>query len=276
MKKLSSPSLRRGLSRVAVGVTAAGAIALAPTLDSPSRSNAVAQSFSSHPFNGHSIVYVQSGDRWREAFISAISARNLRGQAIWRYTVDYLDPSGGTEAGITPDRITTVETAQSQGLIDVVYDVSIPAGVDQMLAAHNAARQEVGVPDLTWSAELAEYAQAWANQLLREGGTLRHRSTSERMMSNVGENLSGSRSSAEGGAMQHPSRVVAAWVAEQADYDYASNSCAAGKVCGHYTQIVWRETTEVGCGVARDADATREVWVCNYAPAGNFVGERPY
>ncbi|MEM6522020.1 MAG: CAP domain-containing protein, partial [Cyanobacteria bacterium P01_C01_bin.70] len=53
--------------------------------------------------------------------------------------------------------------------------------------------------------------------------------------------------------------VVAAWVAEKADYDYASNSCASGKVCGHYTQIVWRETTAVGCGVARNADATREV-----------------
>jgi PadR family transcriptional regulator len=45
-------------------------------------------------------------------------------------------------------------------------------------------------------------------------------------------------------------------------------------VCGHYTQIVWSNTREVGCGVARDSN--REVWVCNYNPPGNWIGERPY
>jgi len=45
-------------------------------------------------------------------------------------------------------------------------------------------------------------------------------------------------------------------------------------VCGHYTQIVWRDTKQVGCGVARDN--RREIWVCNYDPPGNWVGHRPY
>ena len=40
---------------------------------------------------------------------------------------------------------------------------------------------------------------------------------------------------------------MSAWVSEAADYDYATNTCSA--VCGHYTQIVWRDTQDVGCGI---------------------------
>ena len=45
-------------------------------------------------------------------------------------------------------------------------------------------------------------------------------------------------------------------------------------MCGHYTQVVWRKSLRVGCGMAT-CGAT-EVWVCNYDPAGNWDGERPY
>ncbi|MEM1308902.1 MAG: CAP domain-containing protein, partial [Cyanobacteria bacterium P01_H01_bin.153] len=255
--RFSAQSLRRWLLLSLIGVSATGAMTMVPTLTAPETATAIAQSQDSHPFAGHSIVYVQTGDRWREAFIAGIAGRVSPGQATWTYTVDYLDAVGGREAGIVPSRLATIASAQSQGLTANVYDVSTAAGIAQMLAAHNAARQEVGVADLTWSADLAAYAQEWANQLMQAGGTLRHRSAADRAQYSVGENLSGSQSSAAGGAMQHPSRVVAAWVTEKADYDYASNSCASGKVCGHYTQIVWRETTAVGCGVARNADATR-------------------
>lgn len=257
-----------------IGLSGLGAIA--PASATPQAAVTVAQGVANHPFADHSIVYVQTDDGWREAFIAGISRRWSRGQISWLYTVDFLDAIGGTATSVTPDRMVTVAAAQAQRLTDHVYDLSTPAGVDQMLTAHNAARQAVGVPDLTWSAELAAYAQDWANQLMREGGNLRHRSPAEQTLRNVGENLSGSQASAAGGAFRHADRVVATWVAEQADYDYASNRCAAEKVCGHYTQVVWRATTAVGCGVARNADATREVWVCSYAPVGNYVGERPY
>jgi pathogenesis-related protein 1 len=66
--------------------------------------------------------------------------------------------------------------------------------------------------------------------------------------------------------------VVNAWAAESRNYDYRSNCCRG--VCGHYTQIVWAGTQEVGCAVARGG--RREVWVCNYDPPGNWAGKRPY
>ena len=72
-----------------------------------------------------------------------------------------------------------------------------------------------------------------------------------------------------------PTQVVDNWASEKADYNYASNTCAAGKVCGHYTQVVWRSTVEIGCGRAVCQDNS-QVWVCNYNPAGNIIGQRPY
>ncbi len=40
---------------------------------------------------------------------------------------------------------------------------------------------------------------------------------------------------------------------------------------GHYTQLIWPRTQEVGCAVAKGA--VNDVLVCRYSPAGNIVGE---
>ncbi len=133
-----------------------------------------------------------------------------------------------------------------------------------MLAAHNAARQEAGVPPLRWSGPLGISAQRWADTLRDRGCALRHSG-----VSGVGENLAWA-----GGQLLSPARVVAMWVAERRSFDAANNTCAPGQVCGHYTQVVWRGTTHVGC--AKASCDRSEVWVCQYAPAGNIVGQRPF
>lgn len=139
-----------------------------------------------------------------------------------------------------------------------------PARFAGMLAAHNQARQTVGVPPLQWSAELAATAQRWADTLRGSRCTMRHsRGTG------LGENLAWAS-----GQSLTPAQVAAMWVGERRHYDAARNTCAPGQVCGHYTQVVWRGTTHVGCGMA--SCGTSEVWVCNYAPPGNVVGQRPH
>lgn len=58
--------------------------------------------------------------------------------------------------------------------------------------------------------------------------------------------------------------AVDAWYNEVASYSY-SNPGWSGAT-GHFTQLVWKDTTRVGCGYnARCAMAT---YVCQYAPAG--------
>jgi pathogenesis-related protein 1 len=130
-----------------------------------------------------------------------------------------------------------------------------------MLAAHNAVRARVKVPPLTWSETLAKQAQFWAHRLLI-GNKFDHNPDSP-----YGENLFDIS-----GDSATPAFVVGTWASESRDYNYATNTCR--KVCGHYTQIVWESTKQVGCAVARDSK--REVWVCNYDPPGNWIGKRPY
>lgn len=129
-----------------------------------------------------------------------------------------------------------------------------------MIAAHNAIRARAGTQPLKWSASLAAHAQSWADHLLSTGLFLH---TPNPMW---GENLFEIR-----GGSATPSDVVSDWASESGDYDYATNTCRS--VCGHYTQLVWRDTREVGCAVARNS--SREVWVCEYNPPGNIIGRRP-
>jgi uncharacterized protein YkwD len=131
----------------------------------------------------------------------------------------------------------------------------------EMLAAHNAVRARVKVAPLAWSGPLAAVAQNWADTLLARKEFV------HRPNSSYGENLFDVT-----GAAATPGQVVDGWAEESRDYDYQSNKCS--RVCGHYTQIVWGDTKEVGCAVARGGG--REVWVCEYDPPGNWVGKRPY
>ncbi|KAB8104203.1 hypothetical protein EE612_036928 [Oryza sativa] len=133
---------------------------------------------------------------------------------------------------------------------------------------HNAARSAVGVAALSWDDNLAAYAQGYANQ--RAGDcALRH---SDRNNYQYGENLSWNPSVQAWTAASS----VDQWVAEKGSYDYASNSCVGGAMCGHYTQVVWRDTTAVGCAAVA-CNANRGVFfICTYFPAGNVQNQRPY
>ncbi|MCY1004827.1 CAP domain-containing protein [Nannocystis pusilla] len=116
-------------------------------------------------------------------------------------------------------------------------------------------------------AELARYAQKWADKLQRRRCDLQHRPRAGADAQRYGENLFGAS-----GQAATAEQVVAAWVAEVAGYDAKTGRCRG--MCGHYTQVMWRDSQRVGCGVATCGDA--EVWVCNYDPPGNFLGQKPY
>lgn len=134
----------------------------------------------------------------------------------------------------------------------------------EMLAAHNRVRRALGLPDLQWSPRVAASAARWAAQLRGEGCRMRHSGSEQ-----YGENLAWM-----GGGHMSPGQVVQFWVDEARYYDRATNRCAPGQMCGHYTQVVWRSTRLLGCAVAYCPDS--EVWVCQYDPPGNYVGHRPF
>jgi pathogenesis-related protein 1 len=146
----------------------------------------------------------------------------------------------------------------------------------EMITAHTKWRSAVNIPALTWSTTLADTAQAWADSLKAKQGCKPVHSGA----TGLGENLFwASALMYSNGTTQAQAvtstQVTDAWGNESKDYTYSTNTCATGKVCGHYTQVVWKNTTQVGCGKAVCADNT-QVWVCNYTPQGNLVGQKPY
>jgi len=160
--------------------------------------------------------------------------------------------------------------------------ISNQARFADSVAAHNKVRRAHGLNPLRWSNSLAAYAQEWADHLANTNNCqMRHRpQNAGRFQQKHGENLwwaSPRRWSDGMTEVQNitVARVVKDWADEKPFYNYNTNSCKAGEQCGHYTQIVWRETTEVGCAYQQCSDKS-QLWVCNYNPPGNYIGERPY
>ncbi|PKI69509.1 hypothetical protein CRG98_010084 [Punica granatum] len=73
-----------------------------------------------------------------------------------------------------------------------------------------------------------------------------------------------------------PRAAVEEWVKEKSFYNHADNSCAPNRQCGVYTQVVWRNSMELGCAQATCPKDQTSLTICFYNPPGNVVGERPY
>lgn len=121
-----------------------------------------------------------------------------------------------------------------------------------------------GLSPLIWDGKLASYATWWANQR-RYDCSLTH-STGP-----YGENLFWGS-----GSDWTPTFAVQSWVVEGRSYNYNTNSCDGRGMCGHYTQIVWRDTKRLGCARVVCENGAGVFITCNYDPPGNYVGERPY
>lgn len=146
---------------------------------------------------------------------------------------------------------------------------SYPPEISEILDAHNAYRAEVGVPGLSWSSELANSAQAWADYLA-DANIIEHSQTNGYYGENIWAGTRGAYSLTD---------MVNSWGSEQRYFipnqPFPNLSTTGNWVdVGHYTQIVWRDTTEVGCGLSRSNNM--DVFVCQYTPSGNFSGQRPF
>jgi len=139
----------------------------------------------------------------------------------------------------------------------------------QILAAHNAERNTLKIPPLTWNEDLATGAAAWAKHLA-ETGDWEHASAAVRK--GAGENLWDGTA----GAFT-TQEMVDGWIGEKRFYSYGpfpSGGMIGGHAIGHYTQMIWRDTREIGCAMATGHGD--DILVCRYSPAGNIVGQTPY
>ena len=140
-----------------------------------------------------------------------------------------------------------------------------PGFAERLLIAHNQERDRVGVARLAWSARLAAQAQAWADELAQ---TNRFEHAQDR--GDAGENLW------MGTAQRYSAEQMIGGFVEEVRYFRPGrfpevSTTGEWRDVGHYTQVIWAETREVGCAVARGAG--NDVLVCRYLPAGNVRGE---
>lgn len=169
--------------------------------------------------------------------------------------------------------------------------------IQAIVLEHNRARKDAdrfvatGLPSLPavqWDCDAAAIAQEWADQSKGNQGhsTNQWRETeySERtglqgVAASLGENLGWAVSSNAAGLQSLVSSVTR-WDAERNNYNHDTNACSG--VCGHYTQMVWRESTAIGCGVQRGSRVMGgRTWdygyflSCTYHHAGNINGDHP-
>jgi uncharacterized protein YkwD len=134
----------------------------------------------------------------------------------------------------------------------------LPGVAKAIVDAHNRYRAKHCAPPLTWSPTLAEVAQQWANTLRDKGCAFDH------SRGKYGENLAmGTSGALDGGS------VVTMWYDEIKGYSFEQPGFSMQT--GHFTQVVWRGTSQVGC--AMTTCRSMDIWVCEYDPPGNWEGQ---
>jgi len=142
----------------------------------------------------------------------------------------------------------------------------------RLLAAHNYERSGAGLKPLNWNSELAAGAAEWGEELAASN-QFEHSPDAEEDEEPEGENLwMGTR------AAFAPEEMVGMWIAEKKDFrpGIFPEVSRTGNLedVGHYTQLMWRDTGQVGCAVTRNG--RHEYLVCRYSTAGNVEGERVF
>jgi len=133
----------------------------------------------------------------------------------------------------------------------------VPAAAQALVDAHNRYRAQHCAAPLAWSPQLAQVAQRWANALRDRGCQFGHSG------GEYGENLAaGTTGTLDGGA------VAAMWYDEVREYPFPNGGFSMRT--GHFTQLVWRETTQLGCAMSQCNG--NDIWVCEYDPPGNVQG----
>jgi len=182
--------------------------------------------------------------------------------------------------------------------------IGVVSGANQqsVLDIHNRERTAVGQPDLVWSDSLANDALGYLHKMVAENqgrvwsppGSARLIRHDPAIPSTQGENLGYFVRASSPDLPKAPSleRIVGSWVAEKNNIPSGfTGAFPPGYILdpeiGHYTQMVWGNTKEVGCAAAivrgmtignpgGEIPAVGSYLICRYSPPGNYENQLPY
>uniref|UniRef100_A0A915LB67 SCP domain-containing protein n=1 Tax=Romanomermis culicivorax TaxID=13658 RepID=A0A915LB67_ROMCU len=162
----------------------------------------------------------------------------------------------------------------------------------EILTAHNMFRRRVrenrlhGQPpgvigDLKWSDELTKFAYYFIDEYIKQHGECPNYHSPDscwyrgNKVEKVGENINYGTPS--------PEEAVRVWFDEHVNYRFSrapGEATPPNAMIGHYTQLVWGRTKQIGCAAAANCMVNGTHYdmmlLCNYWPAGNTDGEYPY
>ncbi|KAL1846157.1 hypothetical protein Daus18300_014346 [Diaporthe australafricana] len=178
-----------------------------------------------------------------------------------QYTPAASTPSATSSATAAAATATSTSSSSSS---------SLSSDAQKALDAHNAARSDVGTAALVWDDTLATHAQEYGETLVSQygsAGTLEHSSVSDE-----GENLYWQGSSGDDIPMTNAANM---WIGEKSEYNGETITESNYMNFGHYTQVVWKDTSKVGVAAVSDGAGGFYV-VARYQQPGNMIGEAAY
>lgn len=160
------------------------------------------------------------------------------------------------------NRNTNRNTNSRQSLSQIPFDPEKFKA--EALERHNYYRSIHHSPPLTISPELSKYAQDYANEIAKKNIENEH---SECMLKDklLGENLFTCINYITGKEMTDE------FYREIVNYDFFKGECEPK--AARFTQLVWKDTKEVGFGVAKNEQTGKYFAVVNYYPNGNGLGQ---
>lgn len=191
---------------------------------------------------------------------------------------DFLNPANWSPPNVPSniakeiaEQLSVIQAPPPEKTVDSTF-------IKTILSKHNYYRSIHRSPDLVIDRALNDKAQAWAEQIA-SSGELAHSNQDQR--SGSGENLFVSYTTENSIAPDTlANSTMQNWYEKEvSQYNY--DSPGFSQITGHFTQVVWKSTTQLGCGTAKGTktlgDQTYNAFyvVCNYAPAGNVSSQFP-
>ncbi|KAF5636060.1 plant PR-1 class of pathogen related [Fusarium sp. NRRL 52700] len=162
------------------------------------------------------------------------------------------------------------DTEEKRSIFAKLFTRALTSDKKEALRRHNVARSKVKVKDLVWDSKLESAATAYAKKLAKSG-KLQHSAGKDRP--NQGENLA--YAWASNGFKNPITAGTQGWLNEKKYYKRETIPKGNFSMYGHYTQCVWKTSTKIGIGAAKDS---KGAWytVARYSGPGNVVGQKAY
>ena len=143
-----------------------------------------------------------------------------------------------------------------------IYSLDVEKIRSDILTNHNYHRKRHQVDELERNSEIEQVAQSYS-EYLASIETMKHSGNGK-----YGENLYNCWSS--NGICITGEKASQMWYDEVKQYNFNNPGFSGGT--GHFTQLVWKGSKQIGCGVACSINNKCYV-TCNYYPPGNVLSQ---